>query len=125
MNSNNLNDIKTGVELIAEERQRQLNELEYTPCRDDGYVLGELAIAASVYAKPNFLREMRVDPLEEWEVPNASKPVGWPWAAIFWKPSPNNRIKELSKAGALIAAEIDRLNRDIERGLIPPQTQTT
>lgn len=27
-----------------------------------------------------------------------------------WKPSPENRVKELVKAGALIAAEIDRIN---------------
>ena len=28
-----------------------------------------------------------------------------------WKPTPDDRIKELAKAGALIAAEIDRLQR--------------
>jgi hypothetical protein len=28
-----------------------------------------------------------------------------------WKPTPGNRIRELEKAGALIAAEIDRLSR--------------
>jgi hypothetical protein len=33
----------------------------------------------------------------------------WPWEASWWKPSQTDRIKELAKAGALIAAEIDRL----------------
>ena len=33
----------------------------------------------------------------------------WPWNLIWWKPTPNDRIRELVKAGALIAAEIDRL----------------
>ena len=35
----------------------------------------------------------------------------WPytWAEKWWKPSPGDRIRELEKAGALIAAEIDRL----------------
>ena len=34
-------------------------------------------------------------------------PKSWDWT--WWKPSPNDRIRELSKAGALIAAEIDRI----------------
>jgi hypothetical protein len=33
----------------------------------------------------------------------------WPWDESWWKPG--DRIRELAKAGALIAAEIDRLNR--------------
>lgn len=35
----------------------------------------------------------------------------FPFSSVWWKPSPENRIKELAKAGALIAAEIDRLQR--------------
>jgi hypothetical protein len=35
----------------------------------------------------------------------------WPFTEHWWKPTPNNRIRELEKAGALIAAEIDRLLR--------------
>ena len=38
-------------------------------------------------------------------------PVMFPFSSVWWKPSPENRIKELAKAGALIAAEIDRLQR--------------
>lgn len=33
----------------------------------------------------------------------------WPWSDEKWNPEPDNRIRELAKAGALIAAEIDRL----------------
>lgn len=33
---------------------------------------------------------------------------GWPWDAKWWKPS-DDPIKNLVKSGALIAAEIDRL----------------
>ena len=36
-------------------------------------------------------------------------PTLWPWALSQWKPTPDDRIRELTKAGALIAAEIDRL----------------
>lgn len=37
-------------------------------------------------------------------------PREWPWDASWWKPSPDP-IANLVKAGALIAAEIDRLQR--------------
>lgn len=33
----------------------------------------------------------------------------WPWNLKYWKPG--ERIDELTKAGALIAAEIDRLQQ--------------
>jgi hypothetical protein len=40
--------------------------------------------------------------------------IFWPWDRAWWKPSPNNRIRDMEKAGALIAAEIDRLQRSQE-----------
>lgn len=40
-----------------------------------------------------------------------SKPLRWPWEAEAFKPTPDDRVRELVKAGALIAAEIDRLGR--------------
>lgn len=43
----------------------------------------------------------------------ASTPRYWPWEPGWWKPGKGNsyadRVRELVKAGALIAAEIDRL----------------
>lgn len=33
-----------------------------------------------------------------------------PWDNEWWKPSPDDRKRELVKAGALIAAAIDRLS---------------
>jgi hypothetical protein len=38
----------------------------------------------------------------------------WPWRWEWWKPG--NRVRELEKAGALIAAEIDRLSRIENKG---------
>jgi hypothetical protein len=40
-------------------------------------------------------------------------PREWPWDSKWWKPG--ERIRELEKAGALIAAEIARL--EVEREL--------
>jgi hypothetical protein len=34
----------------------------------------------------------------------------WPWDNKYWKPS-EDKVRNLVKAGALIAAEIDRLQR--------------
>jgi len=39
-----------------------------------------------------------------------SPPAAWPWEWDQWKPS-LDPIRNLEKAGALIAAEIDRLRR--------------
>jgi hypothetical protein len=36
-------------------------------------------------------------------------PIHWPWDASWWKPK--DVIRNLVRAGALIAAEIDRLRR--------------
>jgi hypothetical protein len=35
-------------------------------------------------------------------------PPNWPWDAKWWKPSVDH-VRNLVKAGALIAAEIDRM----------------
>lgn len=86
---------KTGVEIIAAERRRQMRVEGWTPAHDDGHKDEELARAAMLYVTPAEMRDLDA----------------WPWASVFWKPSPNDRVRELAKAGALIAAEIDRLLR--------------
>lgn len=93
---------KTGVELIAEERQRQIEKEGWTPEHDADHEDGELIRAAVIYAKPANKRPLYT---------NDTVPVGWPWEKEWWKPTPENRVRELQKAGALIAAEIDRLNK--------------
>lgn len=85
----------SGAELIAAERQRQIDVEGWTPGHDAGHSEDQLAIAAACYAMPE---DTRMDfGLEEW----------WPWAHSWWEPG--DRVRELVKAGALIAAEIDRL----------------
>lgn len=91
---------KTGIELIAEERQRQLSAEGWTPEHDAQHTDESIALAAAVYATPQNLRSYPSFGIV---------PFFWPWSANWWKPSPENRIRELQKAGALIAAEIDRI----------------
>lgn len=41
---------------------------------------------------------------------NHEAPIDWPWADSWWKPS-TDPVRNLVKAGALVAAEIDRYQR--------------
>jgi hypothetical protein len=93
--------MKTGIELITEERKRQIEEEGFDSERDDQYTGGELAQAAAAFAHP-------------------SRHIGlglWPrnWAAKWFNrqtmPSIDERIRQLAKSGALGGAEIDRLQR--------------
>lgn len=97
--------IETGAELIAAERQRQVAAESWMPEHDDNYTNNELALAAYAYCLPEDERPGVTDSCGKFT------PAGWPWGQSWWKPSPNDRIRELVKAGALIAAEIDRLQR--------------
>lgn len=87
---------KDGVALIVAERKRQVEVEGWTPEHDDEHGEGYLALAAAVYALPPDSRDDDLMGL-------------WPWDRSWWKPG--DRIRELVKAGALIAAEIDRLQR--------------
>lgn len=103
--------VSPGVELIHFERLRQIKEEGYDPARDDQHVDQALAIAAACYAMPAPLREHDRwwSRGQGWNLFN--HPRFWPFHRQYWKPAPDDRVKELVKAGALIAAEIDRLKR--------------
>ena len=102
--------MKTGVELIKQERKRQIKKEGFDADNDDQYQTEELSQAASCYALPGDDR-----------IYNGDVPENWPWNKEWWKPAKcefghdenykEERIKELAKAGALVAAEIDRLQR--------------
>jgi len=97
----------TGDILISTERQRQILKEGYTDKHDDLFKDGELAWAAVCYAAPKE-RLVGVYHLGGWVDP-------WPWHPKFDKRGQHNRVRELQIAGALIAAEIDRLLRTRER----------
>ena len=107
-----------GVERIRQERERQISLWGTTQEHDVQHDEDELALAAAVYALPPEIREGSI------ELVNPDSPDShaistlldelWPGVetqdhAVDWLFSPGDRIRELTKAGALIAAEIDRL----------------
>jgi len=97
--------MKAGTELITEERKRQVEKEGFDLEHDNEHFCGEMAMAAACYCLAEDLRNnednRKALPILRW----------WKWDKSWWKPTPDNRIKELVKAGALIAAEIDRLQR--------------
>ena len=95
----------TGAELIAAERQRQIEVEGWTPDRDSDWEDGQLGRAAEAY-RLAATGMLAASTTKAWEVP----PPIWPWERKWWKPS-NDPVRNLTKAGALIAAEIDRIQR--------------
>jgi hypothetical protein len=97
----------TGAGLIAVERVRQTSEEGWTPEHDDKHTNEELANAATDYID---VAAIIAHGFKDYH----RAPFGWPFEKEAWKPSPDP-IRNLVKAGALIAAEIDRLQRKKER----------
>lgn len=100
----------SGVAEIKRERKRQVTEERYGLLHDDKHNHNELAFAAVAYALPDSHRDYWVGHVDKYR-----RPHWWPWNPQSFKATPNNRIRELVKAGALIAAEIDRLKREAKR----------
>jgi hypothetical protein len=111
----------TGIELIAAERARQVAVEGWTTEHDDQHEDGELALAAACYASPE-LRSVRMaeGTLRAYGENYYFASDPWPWDKKFDKRAKHSRLKQLTIAGALIAAEIDRLQRKT-----PASTQPT
>lgn len=95
----------SGIEIIAAERRRQVAVEGWTPEHDDTHSLGEISRAAIAYATRGFYQVYGSNRLV------IDSPLGWPWDKKWFKPSADDPMRNLAKAGALIAAEIDRLKR--------------
>ena len=100
--------MKKGIELIAEERARQINVEGWTPEHDDEHTDSELGFAACYYALPCLIRVDGVTITPRDLYPDT-------WSADGAKRG-SDRVRNLVKAGALIAAEIDRLQRRAGEG---------
>ena len=82
---------------IREARARQVGEKGYGPEHDDQYAADELERAAAAYALARAYPAGRL----------------WPWRAAFWKP--RSHRENLVRAGALIVAAIEKIDRDEAR----------
>lgn len=86
---------------IALERERQITVEGWSAMHDDTHEEGEMLRAAVIYLHHDAERC-----LLSYE---NDVPIGWPWAAEWWKPK--NRRRNLVRAGALCLAEISRIRR--------------
>jgi hypothetical protein len=88
---------------LALERRRQVEQEGRAPEADDEHVLGELALAAATYAALSSARN-------DGAMSIASLGLKlWPWRSSWLKPK--GRRRDLVRAGALIVAELERLDR--------------
>ena len=94
-----------GVRDVLAERRRQVEQEGWTPEHDDQHAKGEMAFAAASYAMSSARHPL---------VMKYGVPGNWPWAAEWWKPT--TRRHDLVKAGALILAEIERIDRAGAKG---------
>lgn len=93
------------VRAIAAERERQKQEEGWTLEHDDEHDEGELAAAAGCYCLEAARKQEPPSPFGS----PAGPPRLWPWDSVWWKPMDSRR--DLVRAGALIVAEIERLDR--------------
>ena len=107
-----MKESRDALAAIAEERRRQIEVEGWDAAHDDAHSDGQLADAAACYAAT--VRAF----CEAVFVGRAYQPMVtyrdlWPWADEWWKPK--DRRRDLVRAGALIVAEIERLDR-LENG---------
>ncbi len=103
--------ITGGVQAIAFERSRQITSEGWSEAHDDQHQPGQIARAAICYAAPKPVYEL--DLSDTRATARFSDP--WPWAQEWDKRKRFNYRRRLIIAGALIAAEIDRIDRAAAR----------
>lgn len=91
--------MKSGVELISDERKRQIEEEGFTKVMDSYLKENDLTKASICYMKANLM-------------PFDDAIRDFPWASSCFKPK--DFLRNLVRAGALIAAEIDKYLEESE-----------
>lgn len=94
--------MKTGIELIVDERNRQVSDEGWTASHDDDHDDCEMLAAAVLYAASTFPDKRATE---------VARAIPFPWDGGSDKREKHDRKRRLVIAGALIAAEIDRLSR--------------
>lgn len=99
------------------ERRRQVQGEGFTAEHDDRHTDGSIAAAAACYAYIGAARNEHEQYLltkEWWGLGLSPLRNMWRWEWRWFKPK--NRRRNLVKAGALIIAEIERIDRAAKRG---------
>lgn len=120
--------MNTAIEDIVEERRQQVEDHEWDAEHDDLHVNGELALAAISYAAPVsvYTYDGHPHPSVQGDAPVYVDP--WPWEVEYDKRLRVNavlvrislipakvRYQLVKRAAALLVAEMERLQRIIDR----------
>ncbi len=89
------------IELLTQERKRQIEQEGWTLEHDDEHEGGELALLAAAYALTS---RGEIPPIFQRQILGKLSLLHWPF-------KPKDPIRDLVRAGALILAEIERLQR--------------
>lgn len=101
--------LSAGLKRIAAERDRQVHAEGFDFAHDDAHTDESLAMAAACYASPYLIYRIEHD-----EATGDERVVdAWPesFSEDWDKRELHDRVRQLEIAGALIAAELDRLLR--------------
>lgn len=103
-----------GLADIADERQRQISVEGWTPEHDNSHDKGEMAMAAACYAAPEPVFTKHISAQGQYSNEEYFYDA-WPWSEQWDKRGKHDRRRRLVIAGALIVAELDRLDRQWNR----------
>lgn len=106
-----MNKLSIASKLTYDERERQKKVEKWSEDHDDNHIEGELGIAALCYEQLPSERDLPGGDIYL----QTAMPNNWPWGDDWWKPSPDDRLKELVKAGGLYRAEMERLQRKLNK----------
>lgn len=101
----------TGAKLITQERERQIEKELWDDEHDDDHTCMTLATAGAAYALDAAAKYTGEHKSWKKIFKECAERV-WPFDTEWFKPTPNDPVRQLVKAGALIAAEIDRFQRE-------------
>jgi hypothetical protein len=87
---------KKGFDLILQERRRQIEVEGWTSDHDDNHESGEIGRAGACYETAALHDNPKISHT-------------WPWATEWWKPK--DKLKNLTRAGALFLAESEKQKR--------------
>lgn len=76
--------MKTGIQLITEERERQIKAEGWTPEHDDAHKSAEMLAAGRCYA---VTAHEQIAGMTDFSHTPHYPSIEWPWSAEWWKPS--------------------------------------
>lgn len=107
-------NMKTGIEMIAEERQRQIDVEDYNEQHDSqhktsSFIKSALSYIESAKIGVTCMENGINNTVDIMERKDKTGRFYWPWKDGF---KVSTDVRDLVKAGALIAAAIDRLQKE-------------